>query len=171
MAYRTKTYIAADWDGDQDAVKQLYDWNNSDHWDLSFVDAHEVTQSRDSSLNCTIKRSLAMRMNLSKTFVLIVGKNTKTLRSGSCQYCDKYYAPFSMCMNNYTVDLRSYIEFECEKAIKDDLKIIVLYNDIFANKVKCPDCIKDYGVHIPMRVYKGNGEYGWNYQAIKKAFE
>ena len=25
MAYRTKTYIAADWDGDKNAVEQLYE--------------------------------------------------------------------------------------------------------------------------------------------------
>lgn len=29
MAYRTKTYIAADWDGDKNAVEQLYKWKNS----------------------------------------------------------------------------------------------------------------------------------------------
>ena len=28
MAYRTKTYIAADWDGDKNAVEQLYKWKN-----------------------------------------------------------------------------------------------------------------------------------------------
>ena len=26
MNYRTKTYIAADWDHDEDAVKELYKW-------------------------------------------------------------------------------------------------------------------------------------------------
>lgn len=26
MVYRTKTYIAADWDGDKNAVEQLYKW-------------------------------------------------------------------------------------------------------------------------------------------------
>lgn len=27
--YRTRTYIAADWDHDKDAVDQLHKWNNS----------------------------------------------------------------------------------------------------------------------------------------------
>ena len=29
MAYRTRTYIAADWTGDSDAVKKLHQWNDS----------------------------------------------------------------------------------------------------------------------------------------------
>lgn len=32
MAYRTRTYIAADWDGDIDAVEQLRKWNDSKYW-------------------------------------------------------------------------------------------------------------------------------------------
>ena len=85
MVYRTKTYIAADWDGDKNAVEQLYKWKNSNYWSLNFHDAHDLTQARDSSLNCSIKTSLAKRLDGSKTFVLIVGNNTKTVRRGSCQ--------------------------------------------------------------------------------------
>ena len=61
MVYRTRTYIAADWDGDRDAVDQLHKWNDSDYWGLSFTDAHNLQQSRDSSLPCSIK--LAEREN------------------------------------------------------------------------------------------------------------
>ena len=50
MAYRTKTYIAADWDGDKNAVEQLYKWKKSNYWSLDFHDAHDLTQARDSSL-------------------------------------------------------------------------------------------------------------------------
>ena len=39
MVYRTRTYIAADWDGDHDAVEQLHKWNESKYWGLSFTDA------------------------------------------------------------------------------------------------------------------------------------
>ena len=76
MVYRTKTYIAADWDGDKNAVDQLYKWKNSNYWGLDFHDAHDLTQARDSSLNCSIKSSLATRLDVSKTFVLIVGNKT-----------------------------------------------------------------------------------------------
>ena len=58
MHYRTKTYIAGDWTGDKTAIEQLYKWKNSDHWSFDFVDAHDLTQARDSSLNCSIKASL-----------------------------------------------------------------------------------------------------------------
>ena len=47
MACRTKTYIAIDQSGDKDAVDKLHEWNNSNHWSLSFIDAHELTQARD----------------------------------------------------------------------------------------------------------------------------
>lgn len=30
MTYRTKTYIAGDWDGDQTAIKKLYEWKEGD---------------------------------------------------------------------------------------------------------------------------------------------
>ena len=55
MFYRTRTYIAGDWDHDSDAVNQLHKWNDSDHWSLSFTDAHDLMQARDTSNNCSIK--------------------------------------------------------------------------------------------------------------------
>ena len=36
MTYRTKTYIAADWTGDSNAVQQLYNWKNGQRWSLDF---------------------------------------------------------------------------------------------------------------------------------------
>lgn len=170
MRYRTKTYIAAEWSGDKGAVELLHKWNDSNKWSLSFTDAHEVTQARDSSLNCTIKSSLQTRLDLSKTFVLIVGSNTKNVRSGGCQYCNSYNSWTFSCARGYSVDYRSYIEYECEKAISDGLKIVVLYNAATVDKSKCPDIIKTTGTHIAMRCYT-DGSYHWNYLAVKKAIE
>lgn len=90
MVYRTKTYIAGDWSGDGNAINKLYQWNSSKRWSLSFTNAHDLTQARDSSLNCTIKRSLKTRMDASKTFVLIVGDKTNSLTAGGCQHCGSY---------------------------------------------------------------------------------
>ncbi len=168
MAYRTRTYIAAEWSGDQDAVDQLHKWNDSKYWSLSFTDAHDLTQARDSSLNCSIKASLGTRFDASKTFVLIVGSNTNTVRSGSCQYCGSYNNWTKSCSRGYSVDYRSYIEYECEKAIRDGLKIVVLYNAATVNKSKCPDVIKNVGTHAAMCNYK-DGSYYWDYQAVKDA--
>jgi hypothetical protein len=168
MAYRTKTYIAAEWDGDKDAVEQLHKWNDSDHWELSFRDAHKVTQAKDESLNCSIKTSLSKRFDVSKTFVLIVGADTKTVRSGSCQYCDSYKSRTVSCERGYSVDFRSYIEYECDKAIRDNLKIVVLYNAATVDKSKCPEATKNVGTHVAMRYYEKR-EYYWDYQAVKRS--
>jgi hypothetical protein len=169
MTYRTKTYIAADWTGDHDVVEQLYKWKDSNYWGLDFHDAHDLTQARDSSLNCSIKRSLSTRLDASKTFVLIVGNGTKSVKSESCQYCNNYNNWSSIpCNRRYFVDYRGYIDYECEKAVRDGLKIVILYNAATVNKSKCPDVIKNVGVHTAMCYYE-NGQYYWDYQAVKSA--
>lgn len=168
MAYRTRTYLAAEWDGDKDAIDQLHMWNNNNFWSLSFTDAHDLTQARDGSLNCSIKSSLATRLDASKTFVLIVGVNTKTARNGSCQYCASYNSWTQSCARGMNVDYRSYIEYECEKAIRDGLKIVVLYNAASVDKAKCPEVIKNVGTHKAMCYYQ-DGSYYWDYKTVKAA--
>lgn len=170
MVRRTKTYIAADWDTDSNAIEQLHEWNNRKYWGLSFHDAHDLTQARDSSLNCSIKSSLSIRLNASRTFVLIVGKNTKFLKSGSCQYCGSYNSRIKCCARGYSVDYRSYIEYECEKAVNDGLNIIVLHKAASVDKSECPNVIKDQGVHRRMWKYE-DGKYYWDYQSVKEAFD
>ncbi|SDM89090.1 TIR domain-containing protein [Lachnospira pectinoschiza] len=166
---RTKTYIAGDWTGDQNLISQLYKWNNNDRLLLNFVDAHELTQARDTSLACSIKRSLSERLNASKTFVLIVGKDTDKLTKGACRYCNNYSSYFSSCTHGSTLDQRSFIEYECEKAKRDNLKVVVLYNYTSVYKDKCPECLRYTGTHLNA-YYKGtDGKYYLNYQDIKKA--
>ena len=170
MGYRTKTYIAADWTGDKDAVDILYKWNENEKWGLSFSDAHEVTQANDNSLKCSIKASLKTRMDVSKTFVLIVGSGTKTLTNGSCRYCNSYNSYTKSCSRGHSVDYRSFIEYECDMAIKAGIKIVVLYNSIKADKSRCIDAVKNIGVHAPMQKYK-DGKYYWDYQSVKDAMD
>lgn len=171
MVYRTKTYIAGEWSGDKDAIEKLYKWNESNYWGLSFGDAHSLTQARDSSLNCSIKQSLKTRMDASKIFVLVVGKNTNSVTAGSCQFCTSYYSWNSSCARGYSIDYRSYIKYECDKAIEAGIKIVVLYNSTRVLKTNCPESIKNVGTHVAMR-YKGiDGKEDWDYQAVKSAFE
>lgn len=171
MNYRTRTYIAGDWDNDIDAVNQLHKWNNSNHWSLSFTDAHDLTSANDSSLNCSIKASLKKRMDISKTFVLIVGNHTNSVTAGSCKWCNSYNAYTQHCVKNHSVDYRSYIKYECEKAVEAGIKIIVLYNSTRVDKSKCIEDVKEIGIHVPM-VFKGSdGKFYWDYQAVKKAFD
>lgn len=159
MRYRTKTYIAADWTGDRDAVEQLHKWNNSYYWGLSFQDAHDITQSSDTSKSCSIKASLRARLDISKIFVLIVGNGTKSRRAGECNYCFKNYECGS-------ISNKSFIEYECDKAVRDGLKIVVLYNSAIINKSKCPDILKDKGTHIAM-FYRKEEQLCWDYNSVK----
>lgn len=169
MTYRTRTYIAGDWDTDKDAVEKLHQWNESHYWGLSFTDAHELTQARDSSLNCSIKASLKTRMDVSRRFVLIVGNHTNTITSGACYLCYRYSN--SRCEKGYNVDNRSYIKYECDKAKEAGIKIIVLYKDSRVRRDRCPLPVQYEGIHAPM-CYRGeDGRLYWDYQSVKKAFD
>lgn len=168
MMYRTKTYIAGDWTGDSDLIQQIYKWNNSDYWGLDFHDAHELTQARDTSLPCSIKRSLAIRLDASKTFVLIVGTHTKRLTKGSCQYCDNYSSYYQRCRSGNSIDMRSFIDYECEKAVRDGLRIVVIYNAATTNKSLCPDAVREEGKHIAAYYWGTDGKH-WCYHTIKEA--
>lgn len=169
---RNQTYIAADWDGDKDAVAQLKKWNNSDKWALNFYDVHELTQSRDTSQNCSIKSSLATRMGITKKFVLVVGDGTRSRRAGSCQYCAFQYN--GVCYHGNHYDSRSYIEYECDQAYSDwrqsKLDIVVLYNSLIVNKEKCPLTLRNVGTHVAMKKYDFfTRQVDWDYTAVKKA--
>ena len=56
-----------------------------------------------------------------------------------------------------------------EKAAKDNLNIIVVYNYANVDKSKCPAVLRYKGDHIN-GYYKGtDGKWYWNYQDIKNA--
>lgn len=168
--YRTRTYIAADFDEDKDAVDKLLQWNDSDYWSLTFTNAHDLQSSYDSSKPCSIKKSLKMRMDGSKTFVLIVGDETDDVTKGGCQLCESYNAYTKSCARGYPVDYRSYIKYECEKAVEANLKIVVLYKAASVQRSKCPQVIRYCGTHVPMyRLI--DGDYYWNYKAVKEAID
>lgn len=166
MPYRTKTYIAGDWEHDILAIDKLYQWKNNNNLNFDFIDAHEYKQSKDTSLHCTIKRSLKERLDRSKTFVLVVGAHTNKLAAGSCQYCPSYNSYLKYCVRSYSVDYKSYIQYECEEAVKVNMNIIVLYNGLSVNKSLCPDILKNKGEHISMYKY-----YSWNYPEIERALK
>lgn len=166
MVYRTKTYIAGDWTGDSDAIETLYKWKKSGYLNFDFVDAHELAQARDTSLRCSVKRSLKERLDASKIFVLIVGEHTKELRAGSCGLCDSMNHYTDSCARGYSVDKRNYIDYECEKAKEACIKIVVLYNNDCVRRDKCPESLRWTGTHIAML---NNGR--WDYDSIKNAIE
>lgn len=173
MYYRTRTYLAGDWDGDRNLIQKIYEWKRNGYLKLDFTDAHDLTQSRDGSLNCTIKESLSKRMNASRTFVLIVGAKTASVMSGSCSYCSHYSAYFQSCSRGHSVDLRSYVKYECEKAARDakrgEMRIVVIYNYMNVYKEKCPEALRNLGTHVAGICRDVNGNLKFDYQAIKQA--
>ena len=151
-------------------MDQLHKWNDSNYWGLSFTDAHDLQQSRDSSLPCSIKSSLKERMDHSKCFVLIVGDSTDTVTKGSCRYCGSYNSWTSSCARMHSVDYRSYIKYECDKAVEAGIDIVALYNDTRVDRSKCPEVVRSRGNHVAM-VYCKDGKRYWDYQAVKKALQ
>lgn len=169
MAYRTKTYIAGDWTGDSDLIDQLYAWNKSDYWGLHFNDAHELAQARDTSLNCSIKKSLRERLDASKAFVLVVGRETDDLRAGSCAYCRGYGGYRRHCYHGHSLDMRSYVRYECDYAAEHINHIVVLYNYASVHREMCPEPLRYRGLHLPAYQLNSDCSATWRYQDIKNA--
>lgn len=169
MAYRNKTYIAGDWDNDYDAVDRIYKWKDSNKWSLDFHDAHAMKQARDTSLPCSIKRSLKERIDASKLFVLIVGDHTDTVTKGSCHLCNSYNSYTGYCARGYWTDKRSFLKYECDKAVEAGIDIVVLYNSTTVDSAKCPLAVRNKGKHIPMVYRSTDGNLYWDYYAVKDA--
>lgn len=161
---RTRIYIAGAWDDDEDAISKLYYWNESDHYGLEFVDAHDFKQARDSSHACSIKKSLSDRMDHCHTFVLVVGSTTDSKAKGRCQYCSNYKSYSAYCSSGEIQTSKSFIDFEIDKAVRDGLRIVVLYNSSYRLYSRCPEKLKNLGTHVAMKT-----SYGWNYFDVKRA--
>ena len=176
--------MAGEWEGDSNAIDQLYEWNEGDKWSMHFVDAHKHKQCYDTSMPCTIKSSLSERMAQSKTFVLIVGNNTKTTRKGSCVYhnCGNkrqyYFSNEYYCgVTGRTYSTESFIDYECRLAHNawrnGEMKIVVLYNAVSVDKNKCPDILRNLNVpHVAMKSYHNVWQdYRYDYQRVRAAIE
>ena len=161
------TYIAADFDHDKSAVDVLY-WMRL-HGYLQFTDAHDLQQSSDSSLACSIKKSLKYRMDNSYKFVLIVGSHTDSVTKGGCQLCPSYRSNNYSCARGNPVDYRSFIKYECDKAVEAGIKIIVLYNSGTVNRDLCPEAVRLQGIHRQMWYRGSDGQNYWDYDGIAHA--
>lgn len=162
------TYIAADFDYDKKSVDYIY-WLKANGY-ISFFDAHDLQQSNDSSLACSIKKSLKYRLDNSYKFILVVGEHTNSVTKGGCQLCDSYNSHTYACARGYSVDYRSFIKFECDKAVESGLRIIVLYNSIKINRDLCPEAVRWLGTHQKMKYIGADGKIYWNTSEIIKAF-
>lgn len=126
MARRTRTYVAFDATEDIHYYRLMTAWTANDDFEFEFNNAHELTTIRPDSTEESIKASLRERMKNSKILVVLVGEKTK--------------------------NLRKYVPWEIEIAMKADLPIIV----VNLNKTKrkddnlCPSLLKDaLAIHVP----------------------
>ena len=115
MPYRNKVYVAFDADRDIHYYRLMKAWKQNDYTDFNFYDAHDLKQSRDSSMKSTIINSLRDRINISKMFVLLVGERTKYLRK--------------------------FVSWEINQAINREIPIIVVnLNGMRSiDSIRCPD--------------------------------
>lgn len=162
------TYIAADFDHDENAVNHLHQMKKSGK--INFFDAHQLQQSYDSSLACSIKKSLKNRLDESYKFVLIVGSHTDTVSKGGCQLCQSYNSYGKYCARGYSIDYRSFIKFECDKAVENGLRIVVLYNSTKVDRSLCPEVVRYKGTHQRMIYWGLDGKRYWDDSAISQAF-
>ena len=146
------------------------------------MDAHGFKQCYDSSMPCTIKSNLSDRMGRSKTFVLVVGNNTKSARKGKCSYYNcsnkrqNYWGEYYCAVAGKTYSTESFIEHECKLAYNawrnGEMRIVVLYNAATVDKSKCPDIFRNIGTHVAMKSYNTIWQaYRYDYNKVKNAIE
>lgn len=126
MARRTRTYVAFDATEDIRYYRLMQAWHANDDFEFDFNNAHDLTTIRSDSTEESIKNSLRERMKNSKLLVVLVGEKTK--------------------------NLRKYVPWEIEIAIKADIPIIVV--NINKTRTKdddlCPSLLKNaLAIHIP----------------------
>jgi len=128
MAYSNKTYVAFDGDKDIHYYYLMKAWKHSKHVSFNFYDAHDINTARDTSLEATIKSRLRERMSSAKSFVLLVGENTRYLYK--------------------------FVRWEIEQAINKGIPIIVINlngkKQIDTNR--CPPILSEQlAIHIPFK--------------------
>jgi len=100
-------------------------WHENEKFDFTFVNAHDITQARDTSTEETIKRSLRTRLNASDILLVLVGENTS--------------------------NLYKFVRWEIEVALEKDLPIILvnLNKRRFMDTALCPPILRDkLAVHV-----------------------
>lgn len=73
------------------------------------------------------------------------------------------------CARGYSVDYRSFIKFECEKAAEEGLQIVVLYKSTKIDRDLCPMPLRYTGFHQQMIYRDYDGHYYWDDRAIQRA--
>lgn len=104
-------------------------------------------------------------MDRCKYFVLIVGPKTNIVTKGKCMYCGHYNSTSTYCDSLKRQSNKSFVEFECDNAVRDNLKVLILYNASYIYKKWCPESLRNIGIHIEM---KTDGK--WDYKKVLRGF-
>ena len=122
----TTCYACFDGDNDIRFYRLMQAWHVNEKFDFTFINAHDLTQSRDSSTEETIKRSLKTRLKASDVLVVLVGENTRSLYK--------------------------FVRWEIEVAIELGLSIVVVNLDKkrSMNSDLCPPILRnELAIHVP----------------------
>lgn len=119
-------YTCFDGDNDIHYYRLMQAWHRNENFDFTFVNAHDITQARDTSTEETIKRSLRTRLNASDILIVLIGENTK--------------------------NLYKFVRWEIEVALEKGLPIIAVNLDgkRSINNELCPPILREeLVIHIP----------------------
>lgn len=86
------------------------------------------------------------------------------------KYARVIHSHTGCCARGNTVDYRSFIKFECDKAVEDELTIVVLYYDEKVNRDLCPEVVRQKGTHRQMLCRGDDGQLQWDLSGIARAF-
>ena len=94
-------------------------WKQSDSTRFNFYDAHDLMQARDTSMEESIKRSLALRLANTKVLIVLIGERTRYLYK--------------------------FVRWELDQALRRDIPIIgVNLNGLRSlDTSRCPPIIRD----------------------------
>ena len=125
MPYRNKTFVSFDGDSDIHYYRLMLAWKQNDGVGFNFYNAHDLNTARDSSLEASIKAQLAVRMQNTKVFILLVGDRTRYLQK--------------------------FVRWEIEQALGRDLPIIAvnLNGRRFMDTDRCPALLRNQlAIHV-----------------------
>jgi len=123
--YTNKTYVAFDADNDIRYYRLMQAWKKNDGSSFNFFDAHELNNLMSYSSEETIKAKLRERLNNTRVFILLVGKNTKSLYK--------------------------FVRWEIEQALNREIPIIVVnLNDLrYKDSNLCPSILNnELSIHV-----------------------
>ena len=121
-----KNYVCFDADNDINYYRLMTSWKENDNSDFNFYNAYETNTVGDGIPESEIKANIFKGLENTKTLVVIIGENTKSLYK--------------------------YSRWEIEWAIENDIPIVAV--NINKKKVMddklCPDMLKcELAIHIP----------------------